>query len=40
MHDSTYSYAHFYGKRGAKVVINDVSEKAAQKVVDEIRQGE
>lgn len=30
------AYAKFYGSRGAKVVVNDVSPKAAQAVVDEI----
>lgn len=33
------AYSHFYGSRGAKVVVNDVSDKAAQKVVDEIKSG-
>lgn len=33
-------YAHFFGARGAKVVINDVSAKSAQEAVDEIKQGE
>lgn len=37
---SRNSYAHFFGKRGAKVVVNDVSAQSAQKVVDEIKQGE
>ncbi|KLT40068.1 NAD(P)-binding protein [Cutaneotrichosporon oleaginosum] len=30
-------YSHFYGARGAKVVVNDVSAQSAQKVVDEIK---
>lgn len=30
-------YSQFYAKRGAKVVVNDVSAQAAQKVVDEIK---
>jgi hypothetical protein len=30
----------YFGSRGAKVVVNDVSQEAAQKVVDEIKQGE
>jgi hypothetical protein len=34
------SYSHFFGARGAKVVVNDVSAASAQKVVDEIKAGE
>ena len=34
------SYALFYAKRGASVVVNDVSEKNAQAVVEEIIKGE
>lgn len=34
------SYAHMYGKGGAKVVINDVSKANAEKVVGEITSGE
>ena len=33
------AYAVLYARLGANVVINDVSEKAAQAVVDEITQG-
>lgn len=35
----TRSYALFYAERGAHVVVNDVSEKNAQAVVDEIVKG-
>jgi multifunctional beta-oxidation protein len=34
----TSSYALFFASRGASVVVNDVSEKAAQAVVDEIKK--
>jgi multifunctional beta-oxidation protein len=34
------SYALMFARLGANVVINDVSEKAAQGVVDEIIKGE
>ena len=37
---SSYRYALYFGSRGAKVVVNDVSQEAAQKVVDEIKQGQ
>lgn len=30
------AYAHMYGRLGANVVVNDVSEKGAKSVVDEI----
>jgi multifunctional beta-oxidation protein len=33
------SYALFFGSRNAKVVVNDVSVEAAQKVVDEVKKG-
>jgi multifunctional beta-oxidation protein len=33
------AYAHMYGRLGANVVVNDVSEKGANSVVDEITQG-
>lgn len=33
------AYAHMYGKLGANVVVNDVSEKAANAVVDEVVKG-
>ncbi|CCM04300.1 uncharacterized protein FIBRA_06471 [Fibroporia radiculosa] len=33
------AYSLFYASRGANVVVNDVSQAAAQKVVDEITQG-
>lgn len=33
------AYAHMYGKLGANVVVNDVSEKAANTVVDEVVKG-
>ena len=33
------AYAHMYAKLGANVVVNDVSEKAAKQVVEEIRSG-
>lgn len=33
------AYAHMYAKLGANVVVNDVSEKAAGAVADEIRKG-
>lgn len=36
----TVSYAHMYGKGGAKVVINDVSAEGAAKVVEEVRARE
>jgi multifunctional beta-oxidation protein len=35
----TFSYALFFASRGSSVVVNDVSEKAAQAVVDEIKKG-
>ena len=35
-----FSYALFFGSRNAKVVVNDVSVEAAQKVVDEVKKGE
>jgi hypothetical protein len=35
----TFSYALFYASRGSSVVVNDVSDKAAQAVVDEIKKG-
>ena len=31
------AYSHMYGKGGAKVVVNDVSQQNAQKVVDEVK---
>ena len=34
------AYALMYARLGANVVVNDVSEKGAQSVVDEIKQGE
>ena len=34
---SPHSYALFFASRGAKIVVNDVSEKAANAVVEEIR---
>lgn len=34
------SYSLYYGKSGAKVVVNDVSQQHAQKVVDEVKAGE
>ena len=33
------SYAHFYGSRGAAVVVNDLSSQACQTVVEEITKG-
>src|ERR1700749_2080999 len=33
------AYALMYARLGANVVVNDVSEKAAQAVVDEIKRG-
>jgi len=33
------TYAHMYGKLGANVVVNDVSEKGANTVVDEVIKG-
>lgn len=33
------AYAHMYGKLGANVVVNDVSEKGASTVVSEVQQG-
>jgi NAD(P)-dependent dehydrogenase (short-subunit alcohol dehydrogenase family) len=33
------AYAHMYGKLGANVVVNDVSEKGANAVVAEVQQG-
>lgn len=33
-------YSLYYGKNGAKVVVNDVSQQNAQKVVDEVKAGE
>ena len=33
------SYSLHFASRGANVVVNDVSQAAAQKVVDEITQG-
>ena len=33
------AYAHMYAKLGANVVINDVNEKNAISVVEEIRKG-
>ena len=33
------AYAHMYGRLGANVVINDVSEKGANAVVAEVEQG-
>lgn len=33
------AYALMYGKLGANVVVNDVSEKGANAVVDEVIQG-
>jgi hypothetical protein len=35
----TFRYALFFASRGSSVVVNDVSEKAAQAVVDEIKKG-
>lgn len=32
-------YSLLYASRGANVVVNDVSQAAAQKVVDEITKG-
>ena len=34
------AYAHMYAKLGANVVVNDVNEKSANIVVDEIVKGE
>jgi hypothetical protein len=34
-----FSYALFFGSRNAKVVVNDVSVEAAQKVVNEVKKG-
>ena len=34
------AYAHMYAKLGANVIVNDVSEKAANIVVDEVVKGE
>ena len=34
------AYALMYARLGANVVVNDISSKAAQAVVDEIKQGE
>lgn len=34
------AYAHMYAKLGASVIVNDVSEKGANAVVDEILKGE
>ena len=34
------AHAHMYAKLGANVVVNDVNEKAAKIVVDEIVTGE
>lgn len=36
----SYSYSLYYGKNGGKVVVNDVSQQNAQKVVDEVKAGE
>lgn len=33
------SYSLLFASRGANVVVNDVSQAAAQKVVDEISKG-
>jgi multifunctional beta-oxidation protein len=33
------AYAHMYGRLGANVVVNDVSEKGARAVVDEVVKG-
>lgn len=33
------AYAHLFAKLGANVVVNDVSEKGAKAVVDEITKG-
>ena len=33
------AYAHMYGRLGANVVVNDVSEKGANAVVAEVQQG-
>ena len=37
--DLIHSYSLLFASRGANVVVNDVSQAAAQKVVDEIVQG-
>jgi len=34
------AYAHMYGRLGANVVVNDVSEKGARTVVDEVVKGQ
>lgn len=34
------AYAHMYGRLGANVVVNDVSEKGANTVVDEVIKGQ
>lgn len=39
MYTDIASYSRFFAERGAKVVVNDVSAEAAQKVVDEINKG-
>ena len=33
------AYAHMYGRLGANVVVNDVSEKGANAVVEEVIKG-
>jgi lipase chaperone LimK len=33
------SYSHYFAERGAKIVVNDVSEKAANAAVEKIRAG-
>lgn len=33
------AYVHLFSKLGANVVVNDVSEKAANAVVDEVKKG-
>jgi multifunctional beta-oxidation protein len=33
------AYAHMFGRLGANVVVNDVNEKGARAVVDEVVKG-